>query len=169
MRGVRLTTAGVMTALLMMLGCLVATSAETSAAETPAAESPAVTEIRRFIAAHQSEELSLGKAARAVNLSDSYFCKVFKKATGLNFIEYLARQRIETAKEMLLNAHMRVSEAGFAAGFQSLSQFNRVFHRVAGEAPTSYRDRLHGVNGKATRRANTGNAASELGLATGSR
>jgi AraC-like DNA-binding protein len=37
-----------------------------------------------------------------------------------------------------------VSEAAYEAGFQSLSQFNRVFRRVAGEAPTAYRARLHG-------------------------
>jgi AraC-like DNA-binding protein len=38
-----------------------------------------------------------------------------------------------------------VSEAAFEAGFQSLSQFNRVFHRIAGESPSIYRDRLHGA------------------------
>jgi AraC-like DNA-binding protein len=41
---------------------------------------------------------------------------------------------------------MRVSEAAYATGFQSLSQFNRVFRRVAGESPSVYRERLHGAN-----------------------
>jgi AraC-like DNA-binding protein len=38
---------------------------------------------------------------------------------------------------------VRVSEAAFGVGFQSLSQFNRVFRRIAGESPTQYRDELN--------------------------
>lgn len=109
-----------------------------------AAEAPAVTRARTYIAEHQAEEISLGDVARAVNMSGFYFCKVFKRATGLTFTNYLARLRIETVREMLLNPHTRVSEAAYAAGFQSLSQFNRVFRRICGESPSAYRERLHG-------------------------
>lgn len=118
-----------------------------------AAESPVIKRGRAFIAEHQTEALGLRDVARALNMSAFYFCKVFKAGTGLTFTEYLSRARIESVKQMLLNVHTRVSEAGFAAGFQSLSQFNRVFLRVAGETPTSYRDRLHGLNGQPIRRA----------------
>ena len=58
--------------------------------------------------------------------------------------DYIARARIERTKQMLLNPHTRISEAAFAAGFQSLSQFNRVFRRVTGESPTAHREHLHG-------------------------
>ncbi len=100
---------------------------------------------RMFIAEHQADEISLEQAARAVNMSAFYFCKSFKKATGLTFTGYLARLRVEKVKNLLLNPHKRVSEAAYEAGFQSLSQFNRVFRRLAGEAPTAYRDKLHGA------------------------
>ena len=106
-------------------------------------ESPLITKVRLFITEHQDHALCLRDAAHAVNMSPFYFCKFFKKATGFTFTEYLARARIASVQLMLLNAHMRVSEAAYAAGFQSLSQFNRVFLRIAGEAPRSYRDRLH--------------------------
>lgn len=82
--------------------------------------------------------------ARAVNMSAFYFCKSFRKATGMTFTDYLARVRVEKVRNLLLNPHKRISEAAYEAGFQSLSQFNRVFRRVAGEAPTAYRARLHG-------------------------
>jgi AraC-like DNA-binding protein len=108
------------------------------------AESPMVTKARAFIAEHLDEELSLGQVAQAVHVSSTYFCKLFKAAVGLNFTDYVARVRIETVKQALLNPHTRISEAAFAAGFQSLSQFNRVFRRVAGESPTAYREGLHG-------------------------
>jgi AraC-like DNA-binding protein/ligand-binding sensor protein len=108
-----------------------------------AAESPAVTKARLYITTHQEEDISLNQVAQAVNMSAFYFCKTFKKATGLTFTDYLARVRVEKVKNLLLNPHKRISEAAYEAGFQSLSQFNRVFRRIAGEAPTVYRDRLH--------------------------
>jgi len=106
-------------------------------------ESPQITRAKVFITEHQEDDLSLNEVAKAVNMSAFYFCKMFKQATGLTFTDYLARIRVEKVKNMLLDPHKRVSEVAFAAGFQSLSQFNRVFRKVAGEAPSTYRDRIH--------------------------
>ena len=115
--------------------------------EKNTAEPPAIAHARTFIIEHQGEPLSLSLVARAVNMSAFYFCKTFKKETGMTFTDYLARLRIEKVKNLLLNPHKRVSEAAFEAGFQSLSQFNRVFRRIAGESPSVYRERLHGRQG----------------------
>jgi len=106
-------------------------------------ESPQIARAKVFIQDHQDEDLTLSEVAGAVNMSAFYFCKMFRQATGLTFTDYLARIRVEKVKHMLLNPHKRVSEVAFAAGFQSLSQFNRVFRKVAGEAPSSYRERIH--------------------------
>jgi AraC-like DNA-binding protein len=108
------------------------------------AEAPAITRAKRFIADHHADEMSLDEVAKTVNMSAFYFCKMFKKATGMTFTDYLARIRVEKVKNLLLNPHKRISEAAFETGFQSLSQFNRVFRRIAGEAPTAYREKLHG-------------------------
>jgi AraC-like DNA-binding protein len=108
------------------------------------AEPPAVTKARAFIAEHLGEDLSLEQAARAGNMSAFYFCKVFKGATGVTFTDYVARARVEQTKQLLLNPNVRVSEAAYEAGFQSLSQFNRVFRRIEGQSPSDYRERLHG-------------------------
>ena len=105
-------------------------------------ESPTISRAKQFIREHQSEELSLGQVAHAVNTSTFYFCKMFKKATGLNFTDYLSRLRIEQAKSLLLNPNSRVSEVAYAVGFQSLTHFNRVFKKIAGESPTEYRATL---------------------------
>ncbi len=108
-------------------------------------ESAAMTKIRAYISSHQSDAICLVDVARAANMSACYFCRIFKRTTGLTFTDYLARERVESAKVMLLNSHTRISEAAYAAGFQSLSQFNRVFRRVEGESPTHYRDHLGGT------------------------
>lgn len=109
------------------------------------AESPVITRARAYMVANLAEELTLTKVARAMNTSAFYFCKIFKKATGHTFTEHLARLRVEQVKQLLLNPHTRISEAAFAAGFQSLSQFNRVFRQIEGEPPSGYRERIHGA------------------------
>lgn len=111
------------------------------------AESPAITRARVFIAEHHSDRVALADVAKAVNLSAFYFCKTFRKATGMTFTAYLARVRVEKVKNLMLNPNKRVSEAAFDAGFQSLSQFNRVFRRVTGDAPSAYRSRIRSGKG----------------------
>ncbi len=107
------------------------------------AEPPVIKRAKEYIIEHQTEDLSLGQVARAVNTSTFYFCKIFKKFTGINFTDYLSRVRIEKAKNLLLNPNLRVSEIAFEVGFQSLTHFNRVFKRILGQSPTDYREQLH--------------------------
>jgi AraC-like DNA-binding protein len=108
------------------------------------AEPPVITRAKEFIHEHQTEELSLGQVAKAVNTSTFYFCKMFKKITGINFTDYLSRVRIEKSKNLLLNPNLRVSEIAFEVGFQSLTHFNRVFKKILGQSPTEYRAQLLG-------------------------
>jgi AraC-like DNA-binding protein/ligand-binding sensor protein len=108
------------------------------------AEPPVIARAKAYIQEHQTEHLRLGQIAKAVNTSPFYFCKLFKKATGLNFTDYLSRIRIERAKNLLLNPNLRVSEIAFEVGFQSLTHFNRVFKNTVGQAPTRYREQLLG-------------------------
>jgi AraC-like DNA-binding protein len=118
-----------------------------------ATELPAIAQARAYIKLHQAEVVSLAAVAKAANMSAFYFCKSFRKATGLTFTDHLARLRVESVKRLLLDPHKRISEAAFEAGFQSLSQFNRVFRRVVGLAPTTYRDQLLTLGGAAVRLA----------------
>src|SRR5213594_2203645 len=97
---------------------------------------------RQFIEDHQAEPLSLGRIAHVANISRHYFCKMFKKATGINFIDHLARVRVEKSKTLLLNPNSRISEVAFACGFQSMTNFNRAFKRIVRRSPTQFRESL---------------------------
>ena len=108
------------------------------------AEPPVITRAKDFIHEHQTENLRLAHVARACNTSTFYFCKMFKKVTGINFTDYLSRVRIEKSKNLLLNPNLRVSEIAFEVGFQSLTHFNRVFKKILGQSPTDYRAQLLG-------------------------
>jgi AraC-like DNA-binding protein len=104
-------------------------------------DSPLIARAKAFIADHADEPLSLALVARAVNTSTFYFCKVFRRSTGLKFVDYVGRLRLERVKRLLLNPHSNISEAAYAAGFTSLSQFNRIFRRVIGEEPRHWREK----------------------------
>lgn len=104
-----------------------------------------VTRAKQYIQEHHTEDLSLGDVAHTVNTSTFYFCKVFKKSTGINFTDYVSRVRIEKAKNLALNPNLRVSEIAFEVGFQSLTHFNRVFKKIAGLSPTEYRCQLPSI------------------------
>jgi AraC-like DNA-binding protein/ligand-binding sensor protein len=109
------------------------------------AEPPVITKAKEYILEHQTENLRLGHVAKACNTSTFYFCKMFKKITGINFTDYLSRVRIEKSKNLLLNPNLRVSEIAFEVGFQSLTHFNRVFKKILGQSPTEYRAQLLGA------------------------
>jgi len=104
------------------------------------AEPKLVTKAKRYIQDRFNERISLDEAAQAVNASTRHFCKVFKETTGITFTDYLARVRVEKAKHLLQNPHLRVSEIAFETGFDSISQFNRSFKRIAGMSPTLFRE-----------------------------
>jgi AraC-like DNA-binding protein/ligand-binding sensor protein len=105
-------------------------------------EPPQITRARQYIEANSSEELSLAGVAKQAGMSTFYFCKVFKKVTGVNFAHYVSGVRVEKAKTLLLNPNYRISEIAYEVGFQSLTHFNRVFKTIAGQSPTEYRQQL---------------------------
>ena len=110
--------------------------------ESQNAEPPLVQKAREYIAQHKTEPLSLSAVAKAAGASVFHFCKVFHKVTGLKFTDYVARVRLEEARTQLLNPNRRISEVAYDVGFQSLTQFNRMFKRVFGQSPSEFREHL---------------------------
>jgi AraC-like DNA-binding protein len=107
--------------------------------EAAKVDPPVVSRAKKYIDERFQERITLDEAAQAVNASTRHFCKVFKEATGITFTDYLARIRVEKAKDLLRNPHLRVSEIAFETGFESISQFNRSFKRITGQSPTQFR------------------------------
>ncbi len=109
-------------------------------------EPEAVRNAKTFIHDHLAEPMSLEAVASAVNVSSFHFCKLFKRATGLTFTDFVNRARVEKAKRMLMKPAARITEVAYDVGFQSLSHFNRSFRRIADESPTEFRSRMkHGA------------------------
>jgi AraC-like DNA-binding protein len=103
------------------------------------AEPAEIWKARKFIHEHLGEKISLTDVGQSVHVSPNYLSEKFKQVTGVNFVEYVAHARTEKARDLLRNSTRRISEIAFAVGFQSLSQFNRVFRKLCGESPRAYR------------------------------
>jgi AraC-like DNA-binding protein len=103
------------------------------------AEPVEIWKARKFIHQHSDDELSLTKVAKFSNISGNHLSEKFKEVTGINFVDYVARIRVGKARDLLQNSDLRISEIAFAVGFQSLSQFNRVFRKLSGKSPKEYR------------------------------
>ena len=103
------------------------------------AEPRDIWEARKFIQEHATEKLSLEKVARAVAINPTHLSEKFKQVTGIKFVDYIARVRFERARKLLEDLNLRISEIAFAVGFQSLSQFNRLFKKFARRSPREYR------------------------------
>jgi len=103
------------------------------------AEPAKIWKARCYIQEHSEEELSLTAVARFVKISPNHLSEKFKEVTGVKFVDYIARLRFAKARLLLQNSHRRISEIAFEVGFQSLSQFNRVFKKISGQSPTEYR------------------------------
>ncbi len=82
-------------------------------------EPDSIRKARMYIEENYDRSISLSEAAKVVNTSVRYFCKVFKNYTGITFVEYLTRLRIEKSKALLLNPNRRISEVAFEVGFES--------------------------------------------------
>lgn len=109
-----------------------------------------VANAKEFVKSHVEEAITLDQVVKHVNVSRFYFCKLFKKATGLTLTEYVARVRIEKAKTLLSDPDSRISEVVFASGFGSIPRFNTVFKRHVGMPPSEYRAALRSAGGRRT-------------------
>jgi len=104
-------------------------------------KSPLLQKIEGYFAEQGDRTTTVRELADRLHISPCHFCKLFKKQTGWTFTEYRTQLRIDAAKKLLLNRHLRVSEVAFEAGFDSIPYFNRAFRRLVGCSPSEFRAR----------------------------
>lgn len=95
--------------------------------------------VEEYIRSNYMYEISMNDAARAVNYSEPYFCKMFKQQFGQNFTSYLADYRIAEAKKLMGQPNVIVKEVGARVGYPDSNYFTKVFRRLTGMNPSDYR------------------------------
>lgn len=129
--------------LTLVLGHLArAVAAERDRPAEPGPTHPVVVEAMRLLESDLRHPWTLPELAARLHVSRSYLLRLFKDASGLPPMAYLARRRVETAAEQLLHSTEPVSHIGRAVGWPDQNYFARRFKAHFGLSATSYRDRF---------------------------
>jgi AraC-like DNA-binding protein len=90
-------------------------------------------------------KFSLGQIAAEFDLSVSHFSRAFRISTGLPPHQWLLRQRVKAAKQLMSVRDLPLSEIAISAGFANQSHFTRVFSATVGVSPAAWRREAHGA------------------------
>ncbi len=100
--------------------------------------------VLNYLDDHFNQTLRLPKVARQAGFSVPVFCRVFKKTTGLSFVSYLNRLRVEKAKNLLRTSGLTALQVGQSCGFQTPHHFIRNFKHLSGMTPGEFRGKMSG-------------------------
>ncbi|WP_271898455.1 helix-turn-helix domain-containing protein [Candidatus Phyllobacterium onerii] len=95
--------------------------------------------VEKFIDAHLDQRITISELASLVGLSSSQFQRAFKQSFGEATHMYLIKRRIERAKTMMLSRNENFADIALACGFSDQSHMTRLFTRLVGEPPNSWR------------------------------
>jgi AraC family transcriptional regulator of arabinose operon len=90
-----------------------------------------------------SENLPISYYANKCNLSLYRFIHKFKQHTGMSPLEYITNIRINTAKDLLSSSSLSISEVSSIVGYENPLYFSRIFKKVLGSSPSSFKDKSH--------------------------
>ncbi len=110
-----------------------------SAGRREPALSPEMQQVCRFIQENLAESLTVRQLARLVHLSQSRLKARFKAEVGIPPADYVMRQRVARAKELLHDTDMTVCDLSLGLGFSTPQYFSTVFHRYTGQTPSEFR------------------------------
>ena len=103
-------------------------------------ESRRVQKVQKYVRDHYNEEIRLKDLAKMVGMTSVAFSRFFRQRTGRTLSEYIIEQRLGHAARLLVDSTQTVAEICFDCGFNTLSNFNRLFKRSKGCTPKVFRD-----------------------------
>ncbi|MNJ30825.1 HTH-type transcriptional regulator YesS [compost metagenome] len=83
-------------------------------------------------------EINMAVIANYCNVSYTYFSKMFKESTGMNFQDYVTMKRMDYAKEALNGINVKICDVASALGYSNPKNFTRVFKNYCGMSPKEY-------------------------------
>ncbi|WNQ12414.1 response regulator [Paenibacillus aurantius] len=99
-----------------------------------------VHEAKRVINQRYNENLTLQMVAEHVHVTPVWLSKLFKKETGMNFLEYLTDVRMTKAAELLADLNYKVYQISYRIGYQDPVYFSKLFKKKYGCTPQEYRN-----------------------------
>ena len=96
-------------------------------------------QIIEYVASNALDDIGLKEVAEKFGMSEKYFSKHFKRATGNTFMDFILRLRVNKACQMLSESDMYVASVCHAVGFNNVANFNRHFFKIKGMTPSEFR------------------------------
>ncbi|MDQ0091224.1 YesN/AraC family two-component response regulator [Paenibacillus anaericanus] len=93
---------------------------------------------KKYVQDQLQNEINMAVIANYCNVSYTYFSKIFKESTGINFQDYVTMKRMEYAKEALNGINVKVHDVATALGYSNPKNFTRVFKGYYGISPKDY-------------------------------
>ena len=100
---------------------------------------PLVENIKNYIRENLAYDFTMEELANTFNYTPKYIGRVFKLRTGQSIKEYCNRSKISQATLLLRGTDLSVEDIALQAGFNSVTYFDRVFHKIIGLSPLAYR------------------------------
>jgi two-component system response regulator YesN len=98
-----------------------------------------VKQAQDYIAGHFAAGVTREEIAAALGVSPSYVSRIFRRYAGMALWDYVNSLRVARARELLEHSDMTVTEIAFAVGFNDPAYFSRIFRKVTGKSPRSFR------------------------------
>ncbi|OAB79873.1 helix-turn-helix domain-containing protein [Cochleicola gelatinilyticus] len=98
-----------------------------------------LTAVIEYIHQHLSQKITVDHLSKIACMSKPLFYKNFKQNFGISPIEFVLRQRIHLAKELLKNPLLTITDVCYQCGFNNLNYFSKQFKRIEGTTPTVWR------------------------------
>ncbi|MFD0681533.1 MULTISPECIES: response regulator [unclassified Paenibacillus] len=102
-------------------------------------DSNVIFEIAKYIQNHYHQDITLQEIANHFYLSREYISRKFKQQFQVNLSDYLSGIRLEKAKLLLLNPHLRIAQVAEMVGYDDEKYFSKVFKKMNGFSPNEYR------------------------------
>jgi len=104
-----------------------------------------IIDIQKYIDEHLQEPISLEDLSLRYYRNMYYLSHLFRKTTGYTFIDYLCRQRISRAKDLLYHTHASITQVCLDAGFNNVNHFIRIFKKYELLTPYQYRKKFRQI------------------------
>jgi len=111
--------------------------------DAPFAYYPRLRRVESYVYDHPRGRLSLAELAAVAGLEETYFSKYFRLRTGTRVHDWVNTVRLERAKEIMKREDIAITQVAHEAGFSTLRTFERVFSRMTGMSPRTYKENLH--------------------------
>lgn len=102
-------------------------------------DSNVIFDIARYIQHHYHQDITLQEIANHFYLSREYISRKFKQEFHVNISDYISGIRIDKAKMLLLNPHLRIAQVAAMVGYDDEKYFSKVFKKAVGMSPNEYR------------------------------